>query len=386
MDMKLKSIILGIGLLAAMFSCSMEDNIIENAGGYVENTSEETYATLQFNISAGTELGTKTTTNVSDPTTGSAADVKNEEMTVNECFVFVANGDKIIGRRQYTKDDITLLDDGSYTLNKNILIKVTKDNQPELTVFAVGMKSDTDNTFEKNVFLGTATSLSQLKQSTINNPLTDFVKVGEGTIKPYSEDKDNGYQISEKTTNFTEQGDTIQCGKANIVLTLRAAAIEIASFMIRNSRQDILFDSETADISSIGNTIKDIQLGSMDKGGQIVNTMLNEGEASSKVRNYSSFKSQEEISNPIGYRFYTYQNTGEATRITIPYVNADGKDASINFSVKTSMTEETVLANHLYRINVVITNNIADVKVQSYTMDWKEGGSYEITLKPSTAY
>ena len=90
----------------------------------------------------------------------------------------------------------------------------------------------------------------------------------------------------------------------------------------------------------------------------------------------------------MGYRFYTYQNTADATMITIPYVNGDGKDQTISFSVKTPDTSgngysETVKAGYLYRINVEITNNVANVAVQCYTQDWEEGGSYDIVLKPS---
>lgn len=372
--MKLTSIILSIGILVTMFSCSMEEDMVSNIGGHTESLVNETYAELQFSLSSQTELNTKT--DISGPTTGSTEDVKNGEMAVNKCFVFVANGDKIIGSRYYdiAQNDITLSEDGSYSLNKSILIKVTNDNQPELTVFAVGMKSDTEQKFEKEVFLTATTSLEQLKQSIINNPLTDFIKVGEGTIKPYSEDKDNGYQVSEKTTNFTDQGGTVQPGKAKITLTLKTAAIEIASFKIKNSKGEMIFDSQSKETAEITKIIKDIQMGTESAGSQTTNTLLdNNTEIVSKTKSYTSFaketNSETSGSNPIGYRFYTYQNTKEATMITVAYMN-EGKEASITFSVKTSNTAETVLANHLYRINVVITNNVADVKVECYTMDW----------------
>ena len=48
--MKLKNIALGIGFLAAMFSCSMEDDIIQNDNGMNSVDGEEVYAALQFNI------------------------------------------------------------------------------------------------------------------------------------------------------------------------------------------------------------------------------------------------------------------------------------------------------------------------------------------------
>ena len=120
--MKLKNIALGIGFLVAMFSCSMEDDIAPNMGGEVEGVSEDVYAALQFNISTGTDLNTKTTAGVTGPSEDSDySEMENStEMAVNECFVFVANGDEIIGRRHYESTDITRSVTGNkneYTLN-----------------------------------------------------------------------------------------------------------------------------------------------------------------------------------------------------------------------------------------------------------------------------
>ena len=92
--MKLKNIALGIGFLAAMFSCSMEDDIASDTKGKVDGVSEDLYAALQFNISTGTDLSTKATTGVTGPAEDSDYnEMENStEMAVNECFVFVANG------------------------------------------------------------------------------------------------------------------------------------------------------------------------------------------------------------------------------------------------------------------------------------------------------
>lgn len=403
--MKLKNIALGIGFLAAMFSCSMEDDIIQNDNGMNSVDGEEVYAALQFNISSKTELVTKSSS-VSGPTDGTDNDVKNNEMAVNHCFVFVADGDAIIGSRHYTSPDMES-SDGKYTLKKHILVKVPKNNQPTLKVYVVGMKSDNGSYFETNIF-SKATSLNALKSSVVGknaadegNSLSDFIKVGEGVIYPYDATiHSDGYQSSDKTTQFECNGGEVKCGNADITLALRAAAIEIASFKIKDSKGNYSFDSETANsASATREVVKDIQLGTKEegKGGQIVNTVLDAGEATSKVRSYTSYLTgynemsaeEKEKSNPMGYRFYTYQNTVDATMITIPYVNGDGKEQSISFSVKTPDTSsgngysETVKAGYLYRINVEITNNVANVTVQCYTQDWEEGGSYDIVLKPS---
>lgn len=90
-------------------------------------------------------------------------------------------------------------------------------------------------------------------------------------------------------------------------MALRAAAIEIASFKIKDSKGNYSFDSETANsASATREVVKDIQLGTKEegKGGQIVNTVLDAGEATSKVRSYTSYltgynkMSAEERENP----------------------------------------------------------------------------------------
>lgn len=86
--MKLKNIALGIGFLAAMFSCSMEEDIASDTKGKVDGVSEDLYAALQFNISTGTDLSTKATTEVTGPAEDSDySEMENStEMAVNECL------------------------------------------------------------------------------------------------------------------------------------------------------------------------------------------------------------------------------------------------------------------------------------------------------------
>ncbi len=426
--MKLKNIALGIGFLVAMFSCSMEDDIAPNMGGEVEGVSEDVYAALQFNISTGTDLNTKTTAGVTGPTEDSDySEMENStEMAVNECFVFVANGDEIIGRRHYESTDITRSVTGNkneYTLNKHILVKVSNE-KPALTIFAVGMKSDKDDTFANGLYLS-ATSLSALKQSTVGknssdrgNSLTDFIKVGEGTIKPYEQDQTNGYQTSDRTTNFTCNEGSVRCGLANIQLGLRAAAIELMSFKIvtangttladlvtthngKNNKGEINSttqnDSKDISASQIRAIVKDVII-----SPQVVNTVLyptdgkqelpendkvyannTDGNTSfmiayeAKIAKAKDEAAKDEIRNsshPLNHRFYTYQNanaTGRKTKVTVKY-EVQGVPGECTFYVKTGGTGDDtakVLAGNLYQLHVTITNAVATIKV--VTKDWK---------------
>ena len=394
--MKLKNIALGIGFLAAMFSCSMEDDIASDTKGKVDGVSEDLYAALQFNISTGTDLSTKATTEVTGPAVDSDySAVKNKEMEVNHCFVFVANGDEIIGRRYYTKSDLTQKDGAyKYTLNKHLLVKVPSV-KPDLTVFVVGMTDDSNSYFATHIY-ETVFSLSELRNKPIGkfvrdgqetgNSLTDFIKVGEGAILAGS------YGTSSKTTDFDclEEG-TVKCGVADVTLALRTAAIEIASFVIKDANDNVLFDSDNphsaADVRAV---LRDIQLGTdkggigqTDNNGQLLSTLLGGGEAigaayyayTSYLNKWNSMNEEaKKKSNPIGYRFYTYEKKSSATNVTLTY-DWKGRSGSTTFSIKTGGTTENcaeVKPNHLYKVHVTIKNQVVDVDVITYTMDWKK--------------
>lgn len=381
-------------------SCSTED-VLDNKADQDKREdlgSEEVYALISPSLSAGEGLSTKVSS-VEEDKSGNT--YFQNEADVKECFVFVANGDNIIGRRHYSGiTEITGSATQGYTLNGHIMVKVPKGNLPTLNVYVVGMKKDNTSYFATNIF-PSATTLSGLKATVVGknaadvgNSLTDFIKVGENTVAPYSDTNTNGYGTSEKTLDFEHNGGAIPCGKVSVSLKLRLAAIEVISFKIKDSNGVASFDSETiGSASEIRKVVTDIRLGTEAEGGQIVNTVLNTDEAATKVRSYTSYmkawnrmsKEDQANSNPMGYRFYTFQNTKSSTVITIPYTDTEGVKSSITFSVKTPSTSdagyaEEVLANHLYRISVEIKNKVASVDVQFYTLDWvKHDIIYDVT-------
>ncbi|WP_147381217.1 hypothetical protein [Parabacteroides sp. AM08-6] len=399
--MRLKNIALSIGLLIAMLSCSMSEEIAMNAGEGGKDTYKDVYAAVLVDISAKENLGTK-----AGSTTGPEADsdyskMNSEEMAVNECFAFVANGDEIIGSRHYSKSDIISLGNGKYGINeqKHILVKVKKGQEPDLTVFVVGMNSDEGQYFETNIF-SKATSLKALKQRVIGgdgvgNPITDFIKVGENTIKPYSQDTENGYQTSDKTKAFECNDGNIKCGKAEIELGLRAAAIELMSFKVVTATGKVVADLITTrdekdnngnlksittnnggDISASGvrAIVKDIIMDS-----RVENSVLHPTDGllelpeNNKVYTTTSFLDEAGSNNdlhPLDYRFYTYQNSnvGESkkTKVTIRY-EVEGIPGECSFYIKTGDTNE-VLAGHLYQLHVTIKNAVATIQIT--TKDW----------------
>ena len=356
--MKLKEILSIVCFICLAFSCSMENDTIINDIEKEIDATTDSYTALQFSLSSGSGLSTKTTSDVSNPEGDTDySEMKDNEKAVNDCFVFVAYNNQIIGRRHYSSDDITKVSDAEgygnqYTLNKNILFKAPTGN-PDLLVYAVGMLADTDSAFTE--IFNSVTKLDELKGKTIGN-LKDFIKVGEGTVKHYDNDNKNGYQTSDKTKDFNSEGGTVQSGKVNITLTHRAAAIEVVQVNAKNSK------GEEVDV-----TVTDIRI---DK--QILNARLNSGMATSAVSNETTFKSEQpQGTAPTGYRFYTYE-TENPTTITIYYQMYE-QSYSYSFTIKTFINDQKfkkILANHLYQITLNITNNVADVKVQCYTMDW----------------
>ena len=75
--------------------------------------------------------------------------------------------------------------------------------------------------------------------------------------------------------------------------------------------------------------------------------------------------------------------------ITYEYSTSDGKIVSKEFSFTIKSPSdygfvEEVWANHLYEISVEITNEVASVGVECYTQNWKDGGSYNAELRPSS--
>lgn len=400
--MKIKTIISSLCLLLLAVSCSTED-VLDNKTGQDKREnfgSEEVYAVISPSLSSGEGLSTKASSVEEDK---SGETYFQNETEVKECFVFVANGDNIIGRRHYSgTTEIVGSAMQGYALIGHIMVKVPKsDNLPTLNVYVVGMRKDNTDYFATNIF-PSATTLSGLKATVVGkysadkgNSLTDFIKVGENTVAPYSDTNTNGYGTSEKTSDFEHNNGSVHCGKVSVDLKLRLAAIEIVSFKIKDSKGNVTFDSEDSKIGAEATrrVVTDIQLGTEEQGGQIVNTVLNTGEAIAKVRSYTSYKKawdkmsdKDKVgSNPMGYRFYTYQNTESPTMITISYTDTEGLKSSITFSVKTPSRSdvgyvEEVLANHLYRISVEIKNKVASVDVQFYTLDWvKHDIIYDVT-------
>lgn len=359
--MKLKEILSTACFICLAFSCSMENDTIMNDMDKEIDAATNTYASVQFSLSSGAGLSTKATSDVSGPENDTDySEMEENEMAVNDCFVFVAYNNLIIGRRHYSKEEITPVKKGTiptYELNKDILFKVPSGN-PELQVYAVGMLKDSNDAFT-DIF-NSVTKLDELKSSTISN-LSDFIKVGEGTVKHYDNDNTNGYQTSDKTKNFGTDG-TVQSGKATITLTHRAAAIEVAAVNANNSKGQ-----------PVTVTVTKIQV-----ENQILNASLNGGMAGTIKTGTTSYPADTQLqeSGPVGYRFYTYENgsTEKKTTMTITY-QMNGQEHNYSFPIKTfsdGETSETILANHLYRITLNITSNVADVQIACYTMNWIE--------------
>lgn len=374
--MKLKNIFAIFTTLLLVVSCSSDSDSTFNTESSV--LKNEVYAALTFDLNTESNL-TKSTSSVDN--LGLSVDaMSSEEEEVNECFVFVANGDEIIGRHHYSNNEMTKSVDGkTTTLSSHILVKVSK-TKPDLIVFVVGLKSDDNNTFT-NVF-NTFTTLSSLKQYTFGqnsmnqgNSIVDFLKTGE--FKILSAD----YDVSERTTDFEcLQTGGKKCGHANLVLTMRAAAIQLKSFKVMSGASTIIDLPSSYGPAAIKAVIEDIII---DK--QVLNTVLHSSPAKTELsdvekvmketsflESYNAKTDEQKLSlHPLNYRFYSYQNSTSKTKIMIKY-KINNIPGECSFYIKTDGIDDVhakVLAGNLYELNVQIKN--ATVSIQVVTKDWQ---------------
>ena len=316
-------------LLAA--SCSMEDDMLSDFDNGMVETGKEVYAGLNFNLTTGAGIHTKSST------AAGTTPLTTDEATITTCYVVVADGNKIIGNHFYPINEITPLEpygslQAGYSLTTHIAVKVPASTQV-LKAFIVAYATRQDE-----IDFSKFSLLSDLKEAVISNPFNDFVKTGEVEIV--------GFETSDKMSYFQ---DGKNCKGVEVNLTLRAAAVELESI----KAQYKVNETETKPLN--------IAVTSMTMNNQAITTQLL---ANSKVH----FSEGATGMDSKG-RNYCYSNTGgDKTTVTINYVVDGTTPGTFTFPLKTADQAE-VLAGHLYKLNVTITNSVATVKVT--TLDWK---------------
>lgn len=356
-------------------ACSSEsDTIMNDLDKDVQGVSEM-YASVDFSfLTTQTGVATK----ASELTSGDSIGGTKTEQSISNCYIAVfeyANdaAGKFLGSRSYGK-----------TMNEGIIFKIPENINDRKDLLFVAIANVKEGTIPTS---GEMTYERLMNLELTENP-TDLVKVGErillkGQNGDYTLDGKRFIQISKNVLDFdnsTKSDATVSYANLEIPVKQRTAAIMLKSFEVNKIANGSNKETVEATITSI--SLENVKMYGKVKGENTNNdvTLYSDVEANSSQIN--------------DYRFYAYENTSKGTKtmmhITYEYNTSDGKTVNRTFSFTIKSPEagtqvDAVWANHLYEISVTITNEIAKVDVQCYTKDWEKGGSYEVTLKPSTS-
>lgn len=346
--MKALNILSVLFFLLVATACSSESDTIMNDIDKEVEAASEVYASFGVSLAAS-DIQTKATENTE-------AANKNES-TVKNCYIAVfEEGGKLLGSKLYNGSDIEVSKNG-YTLNKNIVFKVpANDERKDLTIVAVANISEPSIARIQNL------SYSDLMDFTLTEDPGMLVKVGKLDIA--SGDYDSYMTIS--SSMYPEEVTPI-----TIEVAQRSAAIELNELTIE---------------SSIG-TVSDIKVTAI----KLINKNFST-KVGGSLENNDDIRDTEAVTvdKDGNYRLYTYSNES-ATQKTALYfeysykLNGKLETGKCEFTIKTPVEGgsdvEQVEANHLYKLNVKITNGVATATIQCSTKDWNEGETIVIPVK-----
>lgn len=356
-------------------ACSSEsDTIMNDLDKDVQGVSEM-YASVDFSfLTTQTGVATK----ASELTSGDSIGGTKTEQSISNCYIAVfeyANdaAGKFLGSRSYGK-----------TMNEGIIFKIPENINDRKDLLFVAIANVKEGTIPTS---GEMTYERLMNLELTENP-TDLVKVGErillkGQNGDYTLDGKRFIQISKNVLDFdnsTKSDATVSYANLEIPVKQRTAAIMLKSFEVNKKASNSKEDKVDAKITNV--SLKNVKM-----KGKVNGENINKD-----VTLYSDVEAN--LGQINDYRFYAYENTSEEAKtemhIAYEYKTSDGKTVNRTFSFTIKSPEagdrvDAVWANHLYEISVTITNEIAKVDVQCYTKDWEKGGSYEVTLKPSTS-
>lgn len=346
--MKALNILSVLFFLLVATACSSESDTIMNDIDKEVETASEVYASFGVSLAAS-DIQTRA---------GENTEAANEnESMVKNCYIAVFENEegKLLGSKLYNSNDIEVSENG-YTLKKNIVFKVpANDERKDLTIVAVANISESSITGIQNL------SYSGLMDFTLTEDPDMLVKVGKLDIA--SGDYDSYMTISssmypEKVTPIT------------IEVAQRSAAIELNELTIT---------------SSIG-TVSDIKVTAI----KLINKKFST-KVGRSLENNNDIRDTEAVTvdKDGNYRLYTYSNKSASQKTALYFeysYNLNGKTETgkCTFTIKTpdnGQDVEQVEANHLYKLNVKITNGVATATIKCSTKDWNEGGTIVITAE-----
>ncbi|MBC8603810.1 hypothetical protein H8784_19050 [Parabacteroides acidifaciens] len=373
--MKLRNILSVFCFLAAMASCSMEDDTMMNDASkeFEASVNADKEAYLAFGMNLGV-MNTKST--VKDDQVGTDDKIDQE---INNLWIFLLDGETVLNKAYLAKDNIHfdaehhLYKDAEHTTPFGFLTK-KKDN---LKLFVIANSTYTAN----NATIAACTTLSGIKALSLGaDDLNACVKVSDVANVVWG-----NYPGYEKINGA--DGALLQepCW-VDVTLKQAYARVGLKSFVVKKS--DELTDN--IDVTLLEATLSNQNMAwSVGGAGQNISksTPSYLAQGASYTCNTASITDNEGLNLISGElaAYRTFQNETETpVSINLKYqigVNVYEK----TYPIKTAY-EAKVLAGNIYQLNVIMTvaDREADVVVSCYTEDWKEGGALdEIVLKPS---
>lgn len=365
--MKIKNILALLCFLFIGVSCSMEEDIlggVDTKGPDKTNVSE-TYASIGFSlITDGIQTKSASAGGTEDPN-------ENEKAVVN-CYVavFDKETENLLGSHLYTGNEIGQWTESGYPLATRVLFKIPKDvkNYPDLIIVAVAQMNEDSGVYRESSSIAhgilACNSYSDLMDFTLLEDPNVLVKVGEKELS--NKEYPTYITTSDKVLDLGSGQDSHDT--FTVPVSQRAGAVELSSFDVK---------STTGKITDI--QVSEIWLDNTALHAKVKNQMDELGQRYTSSAQYSLANVGRGL---LGFRLYSYENisTQKKAALHIEYsYKLDGKEQTgkCDFTIKTpdaSATEgyvEKLLASHLYKLDVTITNTTVNVSIVCATMDWK---------------
>ena len=346
--MKLKNILSGVVFLIMMISCSMEDEVVLNDIDKEIQNNVEAYAYVDLNL-VGKGSMTKAANSEDEAPIA-------EESSVNNCYLAIFNTDSklLLNSFYYVNGTIKSVEgeEPIYALDSHFQMKVSKveNERPNLTFVAIANINYDNQSVDQGVSslatLKACDTYDKLMAATIYENPTVLVKKGEISIT----------KSQYETSSLVSEHDSY-CTKVIIPVYQRSAAVELSSFIVRRTKSDGAYET----------------LSTTDVKFNLYNVNLR-----TKVKTASDdIDSIEETvynASDSDKRLYTYENmTDKKTYMKVSYTLNGNRETTRALYIKTPVNGqnvEEVLANHLYKLTVTVTNGTVNVGIKCYTKDW----------------
>lgn len=338
--MKLKNILSVFCCVVAMASCSMEDDILNDAGKEIQNQNSDREAVLNISL-ASTTLFTKSTEEA----------VGDKESKLENCVLALMEGDNVLSVR--TSSDIAT------TGKVNDVTFLTKVRSG-LSLIAIV------NVANPDAYLNSATRDALNKEVAVD-PNSDacLVKQGEKTIEfPAGFGSTSTAATDENTLPVV------------IPVSQLAAKIQLAAFNVTYATDLQKQKSVTLTSVSFENINKKSYVFgefALDKDSKIItlNKVLSAGgnTIGSSVYSYANTNTTSPVQMKLTFRI-DEAGSMQSETVTKTYVV---NKANNNTSFEGEGSNNYVNPGYLYRINVNMTVNthVIDADVVCYTKDWE---------------